>query len=52
MGSRTKIPKIRLEIFRSASTPREDVKHTSRGQPAVGSGCFLRDRSGNYKDKP
>ena len=43
--SGTKIHKKRREIFGSASTPRQDVKHTglsgSRGRPAVGSGCFI-----------
>ena len=49
-GSGTKILK-RWEIFGSVSTPRQDVKHTglsgSRGRPAMVSGCFLQDRSGN-----
>ena len=44
-GSGTKIHKKRQEMFGSASTPRQDVKHTglsgSRGRPAMGSGCFV-----------
>ena len=44
-GSGTKIHKKRWEIFGSASTTRHDMKHTgssgSRGQPAVGSECFV-----------
>ena len=44
-GSGTKIHKKRREIFGSASTPQQDVKHTglsgSRGQPAMGSECFV-----------
>ena len=51
-GVGDKNPQKRREIFGSASTPRQDVKHTglsgSRGRPAVGSGCFLQDWSGNY----
>ena len=50
-----KIHKKRREIFGSASTPRQDVKHTglsgSRGRPAMGSGCLnYTDWSGNYQD--
>ena len=37
--------KKRGEIFGSASTPRQDMKHTglsgSRGLPAMWSGCFI-----------
>ena len=44
-GSGTKILKKRRELFGSASTPRQDVKHTglsgSRGPLAVGLGCFV-----------
>ena len=40
-----KNPKKKWEIFESASTPRQDVKHTglsgSRGRSAMGSGCFV-----------
>ena len=55
-GVGDKNPQKRREIFGSASTPRQDVKHTglsgSRGRPAIGSGCFLQDWSGSYQDKP
>ena len=55
-GVGDKNPQKRQKIFGSASTPQQDVKHTglsgSRGRPAVGSGCFLQDWSGNYQDKP
>ena len=45
-GVRDKNPQKKTgNFFGSASTPRQDVKHTglsgSRGRPAVGSGCFV-----------
>ena len=55
-GSGTKIHKKGRENTGSVAPPRQDVIHPglsgSRGRPALGSGCFLQDWSGNYQDKP
>ena len=46
----------RRENTGSVAPPRQDMLHPglsgSRGRPALGSGCFLQDWSGNYQDKP
>ena len=55
-GLGTKIHKKGQEKSGSVSPPRQDVIYSglsgSRGRPALGSGCFLQEGSGNYQDKP